>query len=53
MAIKSEFKRRLDVLRYQIDKALYCDSLDFGFFPALYNVLSYMWCKSDKELQKK
>lgn len=46
--MKIEFKRRLAHLRAEIDEAILLDDITRGLLPALYSVLSYIWCKTDK-----
>lgn len=52
--LKADFRRRLVVLKKQLDQALETDCADYGLLPALFNCITYLWCNSNysKEINK-
>ena len=58
MFLKSEFKKRLLNVKYEIDKALMRDftgtvNRTSNLMPSIFSLFSYCWCKDVCELYKK
>lgn len=41
--LQAEYRRRLIRLRDEIDEAIIYDSDEKGLYPALFNIISFLW----------
>lgn len=48
--LRSEFRRRLVRLERAIFASIGHDAVSVDLFPALFSVISYMWCRTYKDL---
>jgi hypothetical protein len=45
--LKADFRRRLKILKVQLDRALETDCADYGLLPALFSCFTYLWSNSN------